>query len=104
MLPILKRFNDGGPRVIIAALGSRSRTKAMAEIPRGTGFDRESLCRAWSTGGHLEIGTVLKVISALRLQLYASPSGKVKLAVYQRHPPESPQQPHLLLASLTAAR
>jgi probable addiction module antidote protein len=68
MLPIVKCFNDGGPKVIVAALGGSARTKGMAEIPRDASLDRESLYKALLNGGHPELDIVLRATSAPGLQ------------------------------------
>lgn len=74
-------LEDGDPKVIAAALGDIARVKGMTQIARDAGLGRESLYKALSAGGNPEFGTVLKVISALGLQLHASPSDEAKAAV-----------------------
>jgi probable addiction module antidote protein len=53
----------------------------MTQIARDAGLGRESLYKALSAGGNPEFGTILKVISALGLQLHASPADEAKAAV-----------------------
>jgi probable addiction module antidote protein len=73
-------LEDGDPKVIAAALGDIARAKGMTQIARDAGLG-ESLYKALSTGGNPEFGTILKVISALGLQLHASPADEAKAAV-----------------------
>jgi probable addiction module antidote protein len=74
-------LEDGDPRVIAAALGDIARAKGMTQIARDAGLGRESLYKALSAGGNPEFGTILKVISALGLQLHASPADEAKAAI-----------------------
>jgi len=71
-------LEDGDPKLIAAALGDIARAKGMSQIARDAGLGRESLYKALSTSGNPELGTILKVISALGLQLHASPAGEAK--------------------------
>jgi probable addiction module antidote protein len=45
----------------------------MTQVARDAGLGRESLYKALSPVGNTEFGTILKVVSALGLQLHASP-------------------------------
>jgi probable addiction module antidote protein/putative addiction module killer protein len=74
-------LEDGDPKVIAVALGDIARAKGMSQIARDAGLGRESLYKALSAGGNPELGTILKVISALGLQLHASPADEAKAAV-----------------------
>ena len=74
-------LEDGDPKVIAAALGDIARAKGMTQIARDAGLGRESLYKALSAGGNPEFGTILKVITALGLQLHASPADEAKAAV-----------------------
>jgi probable addiction module antidote protein len=74
-------LEDGDPKVIAAALGDIARAKGMTQIARDAGLGRESLYKALSAGGNPEFGTILRVISALGLQLHASPVDEAKAAV-----------------------
>ncbi|NDE47135.1 MAG: putative addiction module antidote protein, partial [Betaproteobacteria bacterium] len=51
------------------------RAKGMSQIARDAGLGRESLYKALSAEGNPEFATIMKVISALGLQLHASPTG-----------------------------
>jgi len=46
----------------------------MSQIARDAGLGRESLYKALSADGNPEFATIMKVISALGLQLHASPA------------------------------
>lgn len=69
-------LEDGDPGLIAAALGDIARAKGMSEVARRAGLGRESLYKALSPLGNPEFATILKVVSALGLQLHASPAPK----------------------------
>ncbi len=57
---------------IAKALGDRARAKGMSQVARESGLLRESLYKARSGDRSPSLGTILKVMSALGLQLSAS--------------------------------
>jgi len=59
---------------IAKALGDIARAKGMAQVARDAGLSRESLYKALSGERSPGFDTVLKVIRALGLRLYAKPS------------------------------
>lgn len=67
-------LEDGDPSLIAAALGDIARAKGMTHVARESGLGRESLYKALSPSGNPAFTTILKVISALGLQLHATPS------------------------------
>jgi probable addiction module antidote protein len=69
-------LEDGDASLVAAALGDIARAKGMSDVARDAGLGRESLYKALSPEGNPALATVLKVISALGLQLHASPSSK----------------------------
>ncbi|MFM8277665.1 MAG: addiction module antidote protein [Cyanobium sp.] len=74
-------LQDGDPQLVAAALGDIARAKGMSQIAREAGLGRESLYKSLSSSGNPELATVLKVISALGLQLHVSPTDEPKMAV-----------------------
>jgi probable addiction module antidote protein len=56
---------------IADAIGVVARAKGMTRVAEDAGVSRESLYRALSASGNPELGTVLKVLSSLNLQLSA---------------------------------
>jgi probable addiction module antidote protein len=74
-------LQDGDPQLVAAALGDIARAKGMSQIAREAGLGRESLYKSLSSSGNPELATVLKVISALGLQLHVSATVKAKMAV-----------------------
>ncbi len=68
-------LEEGDPALVAAALGDIARAKGMSQVAREAGLGRESLYKALSPAGNPELGTVLKVIAALGLQLHAAPAG-----------------------------
>ena len=67
-------LEEGDPALIAAALGDIARAKGMTQIARDTGLGRESLYKALSPEGNPEFGTIMKVVTALGLQLHVSPA------------------------------
>ena len=70
-------LGEGDSALVAAALGDIARAKGMSQIARDAGLGRESLYKALSLEGNPEFGTILKVVSALGLQLHASPAKTV---------------------------
>jgi probable addiction module antidote protein len=64
--------SDGDAGFIAKALGDIARAKGMTQIARETGLSRESLYKALSGDRSPSFDTILKVVSALGLQLSAS--------------------------------
>jgi probable addiction module antidote protein len=52
-------FEDGDRGLLAAALGDIARAKGMTQIPQAAGLERESLCKALSSGGNAEFATAL---------------------------------------------
>ena len=73
-------LQDGDPQLVAAALGDIARAKGMSQISRDAGLGRESLYKSLSSSGNPELATVLKVISALGLQLHVSANDEAKAA------------------------
>jgi probable addiction module antidote protein len=69
-------LEDGDAAVVAAALGDIARAKGMTQVARDAGLGRESLYRSLSPNGNPELATVLRVVSALGLQLHAAPASK----------------------------
>ena len=67
-------LEEGDPNLIAAALGDIARAKGMTQVAKDAGLGRESLYKALSPAGNPAFGTILKVVSALGLQLHASPA------------------------------
>lgn len=74
-------LQDGDPQLVAAALGDIARAKGMSQIAREAGLGRESLYKSLSPSGNPELATVLKVISALGLQLHVSTTDNAEIAV-----------------------
>lgn len=66
-------LEEGDPALVAAALGDIARAKGMTQVARDAGLGRESLYKALSPAGNPEFATILKVVSALGLQLHATP-------------------------------
>ena len=64
-------FDDAGddPAYLAHAIGEVARARGMTRVARKTGLAREALYRSLSSDGNPELGTVLKVLYALGLQL-----------------------------------
>lgn len=59
---------------IAKALGNIARAKGMSQLARDTGLGRESLYKALSGEGNPSFATILKVTTALGIQLHAQSS------------------------------
>jgi probable addiction module antidote protein len=68
-------LEESDPALIAAALGDIARAKGMTQVAREAGLGRESLYKALSPDGNPEFATIMKVVSALGLQLHAAPAG-----------------------------
>ena len=71
---------ESDPAAVIAALGTVARARGMAKLARSTGFGRESLYKALSSGGNPSFRTVWNVASALgyRFNVSAVPRRQAK--------------------------
>jgi probable addiction module antidote protein len=65
-------LEEGDASLFAAALGDIARAKGMSQLARETGLGRESLYKALSPSGNPEFATILRVVSALGLQLHAT--------------------------------
>ena len=77
-------LQDGDPQLVAAALGDIARAKGMSQVARDAGLGRESLYKSLSSSGNPELATVLKVISALGLELHVTAVDEAKAAI--KHP------------------
>lgn len=59
------------PAFIAAALGDIARAKGMVQLAKDTGITRDGLYKALRAEGNPSLGTVLKVVKALGIQLTA---------------------------------
>lgn len=66
-------FEDGDDSTIAAALGAAVRSVGFSSIAEKTGLSRQGLYKALSDNGRPELATVMKVLTALDLQLVAKP-------------------------------
>ena len=67
-------LEEGDLSLILDALGDIARAMRMAAVAQEAGLGRESLYKSLSADGNPEFATVLKVVRALGLQLYAAPA------------------------------
>src|SRR3954463_11830070 len=65
---------NGDAAFIAKALGDIARAKGMTQVARDAGLSRESLYKALSGDRSPSFETILKVVHALGLRLYAEPS------------------------------
>ena len=73
-------FESGDDNLIARALGAVARVKGMKAVAEETGLNRENLYRSLSEGGRPELGTVMKVLDALDVQLVAKPKDESRKA------------------------
>jgi probable addiction module antidote protein len=74
-------LQDGDPQLVAAVLGDIARAKGMSQVARDAGLGRESLYKSLSSSGNPELATVLKVISALGLELHVTTVDDAKMSV-----------------------
>ena len=74
-------LQDGDPQLVAAALGDIARAKGMSQAARDAGLGRESLYKSLSSSGNPELATILKVITALGLELHVTAVDDAKVAV-----------------------
>ncbi|MHB1674725.1 MAG: addiction module antidote protein [Acidobacteriaceae bacterium] len=67
-------LETGDPSFVADALGVVARARGMSEVARQASVSRESLYRALSADGNPELGTVMRVMQALGLQLSVTPA------------------------------
>jgi len=65
-------LEDGNPDLLLMALGNIAKARGMTKIAKSTGLGRESLYKSLSAGSKPQYETVVKVINALGLKLYAT--------------------------------
>ncbi|MBF8720682.1 addiction module antidote protein [Pseudomonas guariconensis] len=64
---------DGESDEIIRALGHIARARGMSEIAANSGLGRESLYKALTPGAKPRFDTILRVVRALGIDLFAQP-------------------------------
>lgn len=62
-------FETNDTTLIAAALGDVAKAKGMKKVADKAGLSRESLYRALSENGNPELGTILRVLSAVGVTL-----------------------------------
>jgi probable addiction module antidote protein len=70
-------LEDGNNEEFIRAIGHIAKAKGMAQIAKDTGLGRESLYKAFRANAKPRFETVMKVMSALKLQFNATPQLQV---------------------------
>lgn len=66
---------SGDADLLLSAIGDVAKARGMAQIARDTGLGRESLYKVFATGAKPRFETVLKVLTALGIQMRADPRG-----------------------------
>lgn len=69
-------LETGDAKYIAQAIGTIARAKGMTGIAKEAGLSRENLYRALTEDGTPEFGTIMKVLSAMDIQLEAKPKEK----------------------------
>lgn len=65
-------LEGGEPDVLLQALRTAARVHGMAQLARDAGLGRESLYKALAPGAKPRYDTVLKLMNALGVRLYAA--------------------------------
>jgi probable addiction module antidote protein len=64
---------SGDTDLLLTAIGDVAKARGMAQIARDTGLGRESLYKAFAVGAKPRFETILKVLTALGVQMRANP-------------------------------
>ena len=64
---------SGDADLLLSAIGDVAKARGMAQIARDTGLGRESLYKVFAAGAKPRFETVLKVLTALGIQMRADP-------------------------------
>lgn len=67
-------FEMGDPDLLLLALSDVARARGMAQVAKDAGLGRESLYKALAPGAKPRFDTVMKVMTALGIQLQALPA------------------------------
>ena len=66
-------FEIGNPDLLLLALSDVARARGMAQVAKDSGLGRESLYKALTPGAKPRFETVMKVMTALGIQMQATP-------------------------------
>jgi probable addiction module antidote protein len=66
-------FLTGDEKFIADAIGNVARAKGMSDVAKDTGLNRENLYKSLSSQGHPELGTAMKVLQSLDMELVVRP-------------------------------
>ena len=66
---------SGDADLLLSAIGDVAKARGMAQIASDTGLGRESLYKVFAAGAKPRFETVLKVLTALGIQMRADPRG-----------------------------
>jgi len=69
-------FRDGDPSMIAHALGVAARARGMSQLARQTGLKREGLYRSLSANGNPELGTFVRVMKEMGMQIRVEPASR----------------------------
>jgi len=75
---------DGDARVIVKALGTVAKAQGMPYVAKATGMSREGLYQALSGKGNPSFDTMLKVMSAVGVELRPKPKAAKRAKVRTR--------------------
>jgi probable addiction module antidote protein len=64
----------GEPDLLLMALSDVARARGMAQVAKDSGLGRESLYKALAPGAKPRFDTVMKVMTALGIQIHALPA------------------------------
>lgn|SRR5262245_30475575 len=73
---LAEAFETGDDHYIAKAIGTVARARGMSDVAREADLSRENLYKALTEDGKPEFGTIMKVLSALGVELTARPKEK----------------------------
>ena len=79
---LTKAFETGDSTLIAQALGIVARAKGMSSVAKEGNLSRESLYRSLKAGGSPALGTVMKVLTAIDIELCAKPKKQPQKSGY----------------------
>jgi len=66
---LIAALEEGGPELLVAAIGDVAKSKGMTQIANETNLSRQNLYRALTENGSPKFDTIVKVLAAFNIKL-----------------------------------
>lgn len=66
---LISALEEGGPELLVAAIGDVAKSKGMTQIANETNLSRQNLYRALTENGSPKFDTIVKVLAAFNIKL-----------------------------------